>query len=56
MLMLVGLNTALMTPGAFFMKSRLPPYRPPPWSDMKKPWRQARYSFHVAGAAIFGMK
>lgn len=56
MLIIGGFNFILMVPGFFFMKSRLPPRTPPPWSDLKGPWREPQYCFHVAGAAMFGMK
>jgi hypothetical protein len=56
MLIIAGFNFVLMFPGAFWMKTRLPPHRPPPWSDMKRPWKETRFIFHVIGAMFFGMK
>lgn len=56
MLFVGGLNFVLMAPGVFWMKTRLPPRSPPPWSAMKVPWKDIRYVVHVIGAAFFGMK
>lgn len=56
MLIVGGMNFVLMLPGAVLVKTRLPPHRPPPWSDMKRPWKDTRYTFHVIGAMLFGMK
>lgn len=56
MLIVAGFNFVLMIPGAYWMKTRLPPHRPPPWSDMKRPWKETRFIFHVMGAMMFGMK
>lgn len=56
MLIVMGINMVLMLPSVFFMKARLPPRTPPPFSDMKKPWKDVRYTFLVAGAMMYGMK
>jgi MFS family permease len=54
-LIIAGFNLALMLPSVFFLKARLPPRHPPPLSALKKPWRDSRYVFLVAGAAAFGI-
>ncbi|TXT07516.1 hypothetical protein VHUM_03236 [Vanrija humicola] len=55
MLIVMGINVVLMLPSVFFMRARLPPRTPPPFSDMKKPWKDVRYTFLVVGAMMYGM-
>lgn len=56
MLTIACFNFALMLPAVFFMKARLPPHKPPPVSDMKRPWHQTQYVFLVLGSALYTMK
>jgi MFS family permease len=55
MLIIGGFNFVLMLPACFFMKGRLPPRAPPPWSDVRKPWTEPPYVFLVLGAMLYGM-
>lgn len=56
MLIIAGFNFVLMLPACFFMRGRLPPRAPPPWSDVRKPWSEPPYVFLVVGALLYGMK
>ncbi|WVQ78583.1 hypothetical protein IAT38_000669 [Cryptococcus sp. DSM 104549] len=49
-LIIAGISGALMLPAWFFLKARLPPRHPPPFSALKGPWKEARYTCLVAGS------
>ncbi|ODN83254.1 hypothetical protein L202_01428 [Cryptococcus amylolentus CBS 6039] len=54
-LIIAGMNAVLMFPAWFFLKARLPPRQPPPYRDMRRPWKEARYTCLVAGSALVMM-
>lgn len=55
MLVIAGFNFVLMFPSIFLMKPRLPPHDPPPWSDLKRPWKDRKYVLLVLHAAFFAL-
>lgn len=55
MLIIAGFNFVLMAPSIFLMKPRLPPHDPPPWSDLKRPWKDTKYVILVASAAMYAL-
>lgn len=55
MLVIAGFNFVLMFPSIFLMKPRLPPHDPPPWSDLKRPWKDMKYVLLVASAAMYAL-
>lgn len=52
-LVIAGFNAVLMLPSCFWMKARLPPRSPPPWSALKAPWKESGYTFLVLGTAVY---
>ncbi|ADV19523.1 hypothetical protein I305_03094 [Cryptococcus gattii E566] len=54
-LIIACMNAVLMFPAWFFLKARLPPRRPPPVREMKRPWKEARYTCLVLGSALVMM-
>ncbi|KAL1407862.1 hypothetical protein Q8F55_007298 [Vanrija albida] len=55
-LIIAGITAALMLPACVWLKTRLPPHKPPPWRDLGKPWHEKEYAFLVLGAAVFTLK
>jgi MFS transporter, MCT family, solute carrier family 16 (monocarboxylic acid transporters), member 10 len=46
------MNVLLVAPAWIFVKARLPPTKPLPFSHVTKPWREIRYTFLVIGCVI----
>ena len=56
LLIIAGMNAALMAFACFTMKARLPPRNPPPLKALLGPWSETRYSCLVIGASFIMMK
>jgi hypothetical protein len=52
----MGMNAVLMAPANIFLKARLPPRRPPPWSALRKPFRETRYLLMLIGSCVVMLK
>lgn len=53
MLVLAGFTFAFMLPACTVMHARLPRRKPPPWSILRVPWREAPYVCLVVGASFY---
>lgn len=55
-LIIAGMNAALMIPSSFLIKARLPPRTPPPLKSLLGPWSEPRYVCLVLGVFFLMMK
>ncbi|GMK58052.1 hypothetical protein CspeluHIS016_0500840 [Cutaneotrichosporon spelunceum] len=51
-LIVAGMNGALMLPAIFWLRARLPPRKPAPWSALKRPWHSRAFLFLALGAGL----
>jgi MFS family permease len=51
-LIVAGMNGALMLPSWFWLRARLPPRQPAPWSALARPWHSRAFLFLALGAGL----
>jgi len=56
LLIIAGMNAALMFPSWFLLKSRLPRRKPVPLRHLTHPWRDTTYTCFALGCAMYMFK
>lgn len=51
-----AINAVLMVPSWIWLRTRLPPRQPLPWSRLAAQWKEPRYACLVVGSAIVMLK
>lgn len=51
-LIVAGMNGVLMLPSWFWLRARLPPRQPAPWSALMRPWTEPMFLFLALGAGM----